>query len=83
MKDVRKSPTGLILSAPAEKYKVVGIDRFSDEDWEEGVYSDKNKAIKKARSLTKKASKDSDNDSIATVYYVYDDKGNYLGGGIT
>jgi hypothetical protein len=78
----RISPTGLILTAPLGKYKVVGVDRFSGEDWEHGTYDDKNKAIEEAVSLTKESlEKISTDPSITTVYYAYDDRGDFLGGG--
>ena len=40
------------------------------------------KAIKKAREMTRNASKDASDPSVATVFYAYDENGNYLGGEI-
>jgi hypothetical protein len=39
-------------------------------------------AVKKAREMTKNASKDVDHPSVATVFYAYDENGEYLGGEI-
>lgn len=62
------------------KYTVIGIDKFSDEDWIEGRYETEKQALKMARKLTKEAMKLASDSSIATVYYAYDTQGNYLGG---
>ena len=37
-------------------------------------------AIKKAKVMTKNASKDAEHPSVATVFYVYDENGTYLSG---
>ncbi len=52
------------------KFKVIGLDTFSHEDWIEGEYDTKEEAIKKAKSITK------GNDM--TLARVYDDKENQL-----
>ncbi len=78
----RISPCGTVLNAPSGKYKVVGVDKFSNEDWEHGIYENENEAVKEAVKMTKAESKLSSDTSIETVYYAYDDQGNYLGGDI-
>jgi len=78
----RISPFGTILNAPLGKYKVVIVDKFSGEDGVWKIYDDKNESIKDAIKLTREASKYSSHHSVATVFYAYDDQGNYLGGDI-
>jgi hypothetical protein len=72
------------LKAPPGKFRILGIDKFPfpNEDWIKGDYDSLEEALSLARKLTKEASKDSTDPSIATVYYVYDDKGVYRGGDI-
>jgi len=65
------------------KFKVLGIDKFSHDDWVEGEYDSAEEALRVARTKTNEAKKNcfgDGGDSIATVYYAYDPEGNYLGG---
>lgn len=73
------------LKAPPGKFRILGIDKFhppGEDDWVHGDYDSLDEALRIARHLTKDASKDSTSPDIATVYYVYDDKGSYMGGDI-
>jgi hypothetical protein len=70
--NMRKSPDG--------KYKVIGVDMFEGDDWLEGKYKTKEKALEVARRKTKEAMKSASSATVATVYYAYDPQGNYLGG---
>jgi len=68
--------------APKGKYRILCIDKF---DHEHSVYSDYNsseEALLIAKRKTENAAGSSSDSSIATVYYVYDDQGKYLGGDI-
>ena len=62
------------------KYKVLGIDKFDGDDWLHGTYDTAEEALKEAREKTKEAMSSASDKSIATVFYAYDPKGNYLGG---
>ena len=76
---------GVSLKAPPGKFRIVGIDKFhppGQDDWIEGNYDSLEEALRLARQWTQEASKDSTDSSIATVFYVYDDKGVYKGGDI-
>ena len=55
------------------KFRIIGIDKFEIPGEE---------AVKKAREMTRNASKDATDPSVATVFYAYDENGNYLGGEI-
>lgn len=73
------------LRARKGKYRVVGIDRFEppgEGHWVVGDYESLEEALAVARDLTLEAAAYSDSPSMATVYYVYDDKGRYCGGDI-
>jgi hypothetical protein len=72
------------LKAPPGKFRILGIDKFQPpgEDWVHGDYDSLEEALSLARKLTKDASKYSTSPDIATVFYVYDDKGVYKGGDI-
>ncbi len=65
--------------APKGKFRVLGVDKFDGEDWIEGNYKTLDKALRIARDKTDDARRYASDSSIATVYYVYDDKGNYRG----
>ena len=69
---LRKSKKGL--------YKVIGIDKFSNEDWVHGEYKTPKEALEAARDLTEQDRKYASDASIATVYYAYTPDGKYLGG---
>jgi hypothetical protein len=73
------------LKAPKGKFRIVGIDKFEipgEGHWVEGDYDTCEEALKIARNRTRNASKDATDPSIATVFYVYDENGAYLGGDI-
>lgn len=73
------------LKAPKGKFRIVRIDRFEipgEGHWIVGDYDTRNEALKIARDRTRDASKDATDPSIATVFYVYDENGVYLGGDI-
>lgn len=61
-------PTGDYLKAPKNKFRVIGVDTFSNEDWEEGVFD----KVDEAKQVAKEKG------GIMTKTYVYDDKGNCL-----
>lgn len=63
-------------------YGVLGIDKFSNEDWMHGEYATAEEALAEARKLTREAMPLASDSSIATVYYAYDPKGKYLGGDV-
>lgn len=65
-----------------DKYTVLGIDKFSNEDFVYDHYDSAEQALKVARKLTKEAMPLSSDASIATVFYAYDPDGNYLGGDV-
>ena len=76
---------GVPLKAPPGKFRVVCIDKFhppGEEDFVRGDYDSLEKALSLARQWTQEASKLATDSSIATVFYVYDDKGVYKGGDI-
>jgi len=62
------------------KFTVLGVDKFSDEDFICGRYDTAEEALKFAREKTREAMKGASDCSIATVYYAYTPKGRYLGG---
>ncbi len=72
------------VNAPKGKYRIIEVDKFEPPGEHNviGDYRSLKRALRKARNWTKKASKFSDSPDIATVYYVYNDKGEYLGGNI-
>lgn len=68
------------LKAPRGKFIVVGVDKFSYEDWLEGAYDTAEQALQVSRNKTDQEKPLATDHSVATVYYVYDDQGKYLGG---
>ena len=69
--------------APKGKYRIVCVDKFYPPGGSTEVVEDcedKEFALKKARFMTKKCMKNTSSYDIAQVFYVYDDKGKYLGG---
>ena len=86
-KEIKKRAT-----APKGKYRIIGIDKFDGGDWVHADRDDLGAALKEARELTNKGKENSwshdfrtgittkGSASIGTVYYVYNDKGEYLGG---
>ena len=71
-KSMQKSENG--------KYKVIGVDRFDNEDWLHAEYDTPEGAVKEARKKTKEAMSSASDESIATIFYAYDPAGNYIGG---
>ncbi|VVB78398.1 Uncharacterised protein [uncultured archaeon] len=66
------------------KYIVIGVDKFSGDDFIEGTYEDSEEALKIAIGKTQEAVKCASDSSI-TIYYVYEFKARnlrYLGGDI-
>lgn len=69
-----------ICKASPGKYRIVMIDRFDNQ---ESIYSekdDRDAAVSEAKYLTEDGKRYTDDSSMATVFYAYDDQGNYLGG---
>jgi hypothetical protein len=67
------------------KFRIIGIEKFENPGEGHWVVEDmdnREEAIKKARGMTRNASKDAAHPSVATVFYVYDENGTYLGGDI-
>lgn len=57
-----------------KKFTVIGVDKFSYEDWFHGAYGTPEEAIAVAEFETAEGRKYASDDSIATVYYAYDEK---------
>ena len=71
------------LKASKGKFLIVEVDKFEPPGegfYPLGNYDSLEEALKIARQSGKRA--DSSDPNIATVYYVYDDKGVYKGGDI-
>ncbi len=60
---------------PAAKFRVIGVDLFSHEDYLVGDYDSKEEAFKIAdeRNMKRRGTMDD-------VYYVYDERGTYIRG---
>lgn len=76
-------------TAPEGKFRILGVDKYDNSDWVHGDYEDMETAVSEARRLTTEAKKDvfvgissrpNPGHDIATVYYAYNDRGEYLGG---
>jgi hypothetical protein len=65
----------LELKAPAGKFRVVGVDLFSHEDYLKGDYDSRTEAYKIADDHNAKRSGSTDD-----INYVYDDQGTYIRG---
>jgi len=63
------------VSAPAGKFRVIGVDLFSHEDYLVGDYSSRAKAFKIADAHNTKRS-----GSMDDICYVYDHQGAYIRG---
>ncbi len=61
------------LKAPAGKFRVVGVDLFSHEDYLKGDYDFRAEAYKVTDDHNAKRS-----GSMDDIYYVYDDQGTYI-----
>ena len=64
------------------KCRVLGIDRYSHEDWIHGDYDKPEQAVAEAERLTREGMDSASDASIETVFYAYDPEGNYLGGDV-
>jgi hypothetical protein len=72
--ELKKSPEG--------KYRVIGVDKFSCEDWVMGEYLNASEAVEAAKEFTINEMAAATDPSIATVFYAYDPSGKYIGGDI-
>jgi len=73
------------LRPPKGKFRIMGIEKFEiqgEGHWVVEDFDNCDEAIKKAKEMTRNASKDASDPSVATVFYVYDENGTYLGGDI-
>ncbi|MGC1709563.1 MAG: hypothetical protein WA799_07165 [Nitrosotalea sp.] len=73
------------LKPPKGKFRIMGIDQSEIQGEGHWVVEDLDNceiAIRKAKEMTRHASKDAADPSEATVFYVYDENGTYLGGEI-
>ena len=73
------------LKPPKGKFRIMGIDQSETPGKGHWVVEDLDNceiAIRKAREMTRHAAKDAAHPSMATVFYVYDENGTYLGGDI-
>lgn len=71
------------LRPPKGKFRIMGIEKFEipgEGHWVVEDFDNRDEAIKKARAMTRNASKDATVPSEATVFYAYDENGVYLGG---
>jgi len=64
--------------APKGKYRILCVDKFDHEHSIYGDYNSSEEALLIAKRKTENAAGSSSDSSIATVYYVYDDQGNYI-----
>lgn len=64
------------------KFTVLGIDKFSNEDFVVERYDTAEQALSIARQKTREAMPLASHASIATVFYAYDPNGRYLGGDV-
>lgn len=62
------------------KFKVIGVDKFSYEDFVAGEYDTAAEAIAAAERMTNAAKDYCTDSSVATVYYAHDPNGCYIGG---
>jgi len=76
----RMQETHKRLKSKNGKFKVMGIDKFSNEDWVHGEYKTSKEALDEARRMTRESMGYATDSSIATVYYAYSPDGKYLGG---
>ncbi|MDE1827063.1 hypothetical protein DYY67_1158 [Candidatus Nitrosotalea sp. TS] len=73
------------LKPPKGKFRIMGIDKSEAPGkghWVVEDLDDSEMAVRKAREMTRHASKDAPHPSEATIFCVYDHNGTYLGGEI-
>jgi hypothetical protein len=63
------------LQASAGKFRIIGVDLFSHEDYLVGDYDSQPEAFKIADEYNTRRS-----GSMDDIYYVYDDRGKYIRG---
>lgn len=80
--EVERMRVAEMRRSDSRNYRVLGIDKFSGENWIHGEYRTAEEALDEARKMTREAMPHATGSSIATVYYAYDPKGKYLGGDI-
>jgi len=68
------------MIAPPGKYRILCVDKFDHEHTIYRDYDSKDEALEIAIRKTKESVEQVGDYSIATVYYVYDDQGNFIGG---
>lgn len=73
------------LKPPKGKFRIMGIDKSEAPGkghWVVEDLDDSEMAVRKAKEMTRHASKDAPHPSEATIFCVYDHNGAYLGGEI-
>jgi len=78
-KQTNQGQTRNRLAAPKGKFKVIGVDKFDGDEFQCGIFKTAREAIEHARNKTAENMRYASDSSVATVYYVYDDQGRYLG----
>ena len=68
--------------SPEGKCRVLGVDKFSHEDWVSDEFDTPEEALDYARKKSIEAKPSASDHSIATIFYAYDSEGNYLGGDV-
>ena len=61
------------------KFRVLGIDKFDNEDWVAGEFDTPEDALGFAYRMTEAEKPFASDESVATVYYAYSPQGEYLG----
>ena len=74
MNMIRKSHS-VQLTAPSGKFRLIGVDLFSHEDYFVRDYLSREKAFEAADTFNKRRS-----GSMDDIYYVYHDQGTYIRG---
>ena len=62
------------------KYRVLGLDKWNDDDWSAGQFDTAEEAIAYARSKTDSLKVEGEAPCDATVFYAYSPEGFYLNG---
>jgi len=71
---------GELQISKSGKYRVIGVDKFSNEAWLVDEYDSPKKAVMIAEAMTKDAMPNATDYAVAEVYYAFTPKGDYLGG---